>query len=167
MPGTKTFVAFDFETTGFCPPCKIIEIGAVKFIRGNKAASFQSFINPMSKLPQNIIELTGIDDSMVSSAETFDVVLPRFLDFIRDYSLIAHNAPFDMKFLRYYSSMLEHNVNNNVIDTLRLSKMRYPSLPCHKLGYLADYLGVSQDTEHRALDDAMAAALIYLDCIKK
>lgn len=167
MSGTKTFVAFDFETTGFYPPCKIIEIGAVKFIRGNKAATFQSFINPMSKLPQNIIELTGIDDAMLSGADTFDIVLPRFLNFIGDYSLVAHNAPFDMKFLTHYSGILGYPVNNRIIDTLKLSKACYPTLPCHKLGYLADYLGVSQDTEHRALDDAMAAALIYLDCIKK
>ena len=95
-----TYVVFDLETTGFSPiQDKIIEIGAVKVERGVITERFSTFVNPKIPIPFKITQLTSITDDMVVDAETIDVVLPKFLDFIGDAVLVAHNAGFDVSFI--------------------------------------------------------------------
>ena len=93
-------MVFDLETTGFSPiQDKIIEIGAVKVERGVITERFSTFVNPKIPIPFKITQLTSITDDMVVDAETIDVVLPKFLDFIGDAVLVAHNAGFDVSFI--------------------------------------------------------------------
>ena len=95
------YVVFDIETTGFSPEKNnIIEIGAVKVTNGEIVDRFSEFVNPEVPIPFEIEKLTSINDEMVKDAETIETLLPRFLEFIGDAALVAHNANFDVSFIR-------------------------------------------------------------------
>lgn len=160
MPSYTDFVAFDFETTGFTPPCKIIEIGAVKVKNGKIAESFQTFVDPKESIPYRITQITGIDNSMVKNAPSINVALPTFLEFLEDLPIAAHNARFDMTFLNYYSKALGLNVTNEVICSLAYSRKKFPMLPKHDLQSIARYIDAVQDKTHRAMYDAFVVAKI-------
>lgn len=162
LEGLKDFIAFDFETTGFAPPCKIIEIGAVKVKKGSIVDKYQSLINPGCKIPYHITRITKIKDDMVSSAPSLETVLPDFLNFIEDLHLVAHNANFDMRFLRYYAQSMGYRIHNPVVCSLSLSKKRFPQLPKHDLASVAHHSQIINEDAHRALQDAMVVAKILL-----
>lgn len=154
------FVAFDLETTGFAPPCRIIEIGAVKVAKGEIIEKFQTFVNPNCAIPGNITSLTGINQSMVIDAPEIEVALPLFINFIGDLPIAAHNASFDMRFIDYEMSKLGGILSNKVVDTLKLSRKYYPDLENHKLNTVAHHIGVINQLKHRGLYDAMVVAEI-------
>ncbi len=158
----KDFVAFDLETTGFAPPCKIIEIGAVKVLNNKIVDQFQTFVNPCCIIPGNITGLTGINQKMVDKAPTIEEVLPSFIQFIGNFPIAAHNASFDMKFIRHEAVKLGRPLINQVIDTLALSRSYFPFLANHKLNTVVRHLGLVNELEHRGLYDAMAVAQILL-----
>lgn len=158
----RDFIAFDFETTGFAPPCKIIEIGAVKVLDGSIAEQFQTFVNPCCTIPRQITELTGINQQMLIKAPEIESALLRFLSFIGDLPIAAHNASFDMRFLQHEAKRLGHNIENQVIDTLMLSRVHFPGLHNHKLATVAQHMGVLNEREHRGIYDAMVVAGIML-----
>lgn len=163
----KDFIAFDLETTGFAPPCKIIEIGAVKVINGKVAEQFQTFVNPCCSIPRHITELTGINNKMVFNAPTIEEALPLFIDFVDGLPIAAHNATFDMKFLHFETMKLGCCLSSLVIDTLTLSRRHYPRLENHKLNTVAQYIGVINQSEHRGLYDAIVVAEILLRIAEK
>jgi len=157
------FVVFDVETTGFNrESCKIIEIGAVRVQNGEITGRFNHFIDPKEKLPEKIIELTHITDEMLAGQPTIDAILPEFLDFIGNATLVAHNADFDMGFLEYHASTLGHSVKNPYLCTLQLSRALFPTLSRFNLAAMARHHGVSLENHHRACDDAAALAQIFL-----
>lgn len=158
----RDFIAFDFETTGFAPPCKVIEIGAVKVLDGYITEQFQTFVNPCCTIPRQITELTGIHRQMVIKAPEIESALSRFLNFIGDLPIAAHNAPFDMKFLHYEARRLGYNIENQVVDTLTLSRIHFPGLRNHKLATVAQHIGIISEMEHRGLYDAMVVAGILV-----
>ena len=158
----NTFVAFDLETTGLNPPCKIIEIGGVKVVNGTIVDSFERFVNPEIPIPSYITKITGISDNMISNAQNINNVLPEFLIFIENHTLIAHNASFDMRFVNHYAYQQGLIIKNNVTDTLAICRKKYPYLKNHKLKTISDYFKITHDNAHRALSDAMAVASIYL-----
>ena len=160
------FVVFDIETTGLSNVNdKIIEIGAVK-IRNNKIVDrFETFINPQIPIPAFITKLTSINDNMVKDAPTIDKIIPEFMDFIQDAVLVAHNANFDVNFIKSKANQLNINVKNAVIDTLELSRHLYKNLKNYKLDTVAEYLEVSLKNHHRAVDDAQATAEIFMKSI--
>lgn len=160
------FVAFDIETTGL-DSCKekITEIGAVKIRNGQIVESFNSFVNPQTPIPQKIVELTGITDEMVKDAPLIDTVLMDFLNFVKDAPLVAHNASFDMSFIRQSSKELGINIPNPVIDTLELARQMFPELKKHRLNIVAKHLGVDLENHHRAEDDAKACGEIFINCL--
>lgn len=163
----NTFVVFDLETTGFSSEYdKIIEIGAVKIKNGNIIDSFSTFINPEIKIPYNITELTSITNDDVKNADTIDNVLPKFIEFCKDSVLVAHNANFDMSFIRKNCNDLSIDINYTVMDTVPLAKFLFPELKRYKLNTIAKHLGVSLENHHRAVDDAKATADILLCCFK-
>ncbi|KEI13642.1 DNA polymerase III PolC [Clostridium novyi B str. ATCC 27606] len=163
----NTFVVFDLETTGFSSEYdKIIEIGAVKIKNGNIIDSFSTFINPEIKIPYNITELTSITNDDVKNADTIDNVLPKFIEFCKDSVLVAHNANFDMSFIRKNCNDLSIDINYTVMDTVPLAKFLFPELKRYKLNTIARHLGVSLENHHRAVDDAKATADILLCCFK-
>lgn len=162
------FVVFDLETTGFSSKNdKIIEIGAVKIKDGEIIDRFSEFVNPERMIPAKIIELTGITDDMVNDSETIDIILPRFMEFVGNSTMVAHNAPFDISFIKKNLKDLGKGFNNQVMDTVPLARFLYPELKRVKLNTVAKYLGVSLENHHRAVDDAKATADILVISFKK
>lgn len=162
------YVIFDIETTGFSPKNnKIIEIGAIKVVNGEAVDMFSSFIYPQCKIPYKITELTGITDEMVREAKIIDEVLPKFIEFIGDSVVVAHNASFDAGFIKKNCNDLGLKFNNTILDTVNLARFLYPELKRVKLNIVAKHLGISLENHHRAVDDAKATAEILLISFKK
>ncbi len=167
----KTFVVFDLETTGLnsAPTSgnmdKIIEIGAFKIKDGVISESFSTFINPERKLSEEIINLTGITEEMVSSAPTSDEVMPDFFKFCDGSILVGHNiAGFDFKFVEYYCAKVGYMPERKLIDTIPLSQ-ELLFLSNYKLNTVADKFGITFN-HHRAIDDALVTAKIFIELIK-
>ncbi len=164
----SSFVVFDLETTGFSKENDgIIEIGAVKVVAGKIVDQYSSFVNPQRPIPYKIEQLTGINDDMVIKAPTIDKVLPEFLEFCQDSTLVAHNASFDMGFIKANARRLATEANFTTIDTVGLSRILLPNLSRFRLNTVAKALDVSLDNHHRALDDARATAEIFIKLVVK
>jgi len=155
-----TFVVVDLETTGGSPQsCGITEVGAVKVRGGEVIGEFQSLVNPGEPIPPFIAVLTGITDSLVAGSPRIDAVLPSFLEFARGSVLVAHNAPFDVGFLRAATERLDLEWPRfDVVDTARLARrtLTRDEAPNCKLATLARLFRTTTEPTHRALDDARA-----------
>ena len=163
------FVVFDLETTGAkTPPCRITEIGAYKVHGGRIIAEYQTLVNPEMPIPSFISALTGITNEMVQDAPVFADVVCDFLDFIGDAVLVAHNAPFDMRFLNYEIGRIfeEYRVGNPCLCTVQLSRKLVSNIENHKLKTLAEYYAVSLVNHHRAAADAHATAQIFVNLLQ-
>lgn len=166
-----TFVVFDLETTGLnSSPVsgnmdKIIEIGAYKIADGNIAECFSTFINPERKLSEEIVKLTGITEDMVKDAPGTEEVIPDFYKFCYGSILVGHNiAGFDYKFVDYYCANQGYILERKIIDTIPLSQeLLY--LSNYKLNTVADKFNITFN-HHRATDDALATAKIFIELIK-
>lgn len=164
-----TFVVVDLETTGTSPAsgAMITEIGAVKIRGGEVLGEFHTLVNPGSPIPPFITVLTGITDAMVAPAPLFDEVLPAFLEFCGgadETILIAHNAPFDIGFLKAAADSHSYRwPNYRVLDTVKIARktLTKDETPNVKLGTLAQYFGLAEPPTHRALDDARATVHIF------
>ena len=158
-----TYVVFDIETTGFSPVNnRIIEIGAVKVVNGEITDRFSTFVNPQVPIPFNIEKLTGIRDDMVIDADTIEDVLPRFLEFVGDAVLVAHNASFDMSFILENAKRMEIPTDFTYVDTVALARVLLTGQAKYTLDAVAKTLGISLENHHRAVDDAEATAEIYV-----
>lgn len=158
------YIVFDLETTGFSSRTKtIIEIGAVKIRNGEIVDEFNELINPEVSIPAEITKLTKITNQMVDGKDTISIILPKFIDFIGSSVLVAHNASFDIGFLNAFKKkILGQELNNTYIDTVNLSRSLYPDLKNHKLNTITDFLKISLNNHHRAVDDARATAEMFL-----
>jgi DNA polymerase III epsilon subunit family exonuclease len=159
-----TFVVLDLETSGGAPHlgANITEIGAVKVRGGEVLGRFQTFVNPGTSIPSFITDLTGINDQMVSASPRISEVFPILLEFLgaeNETVFVAHNAPFDLSFLKAAASASEYKWPKfTVIDTAKLARKvlsRDEVVNC-KLGTLAEFFNASVIPTHRALDDALA-----------
>ena len=156
------FVVFDIETTGFSnEKNNIIEIGAVKIQDGRITDKFSSYVNPEEPIPFRIEQLTGINDGMVVDAPKIEEVLPQFLAFCEGAVLVAHNADFDIGFIRVASQRQGLSFDYTYLDTVALARVLLPNLAKYKLDHVAKALGVSLENHHRAVDDAGATAEIF------
>jgi DNA polymerase-3 subunit alpha (Gram-positive type) len=161
----SSFVVFDIETTGFSSQKdQIIEIGAVKIQDGQVIDSFNELINPGISIPYKITELTGINNDMVKACKTIEDVLPRFLEFVGDSVVVAHNAEFDTGFIKSKCRNIGLQFKNGIIDTLPLARFLFPKLKKHKLNVICEHLNISLENHHRAVDDAKATGDILLKC---
>ncbi|GAA3820279.1 DEDD exonuclease domain-containing protein [Cellulomonas soli] len=155
-----TFVVVDLETTGGTPAdCEITEIGAVKVRGGQVLGEFQTLVDPGGPVPPYIQVLTGITTSMLVGAPRIEQVLPSFLEFAHDAVLVAHNASFDIGFLKAAAARTGHPwPGNRVVDTVRLARrvVLRDEAPNHKLSTLAGLFRASVTPDHRALSDARA-----------
>ena len=155
-----TFVVVDLETTGGTPSTSAItEIGAVKVRGGEVLGELQTLVDPGGPVPAFIATLTGITTSMVRGAPTIAEVLPSFLEFARGTVLVAHNAAFDIGFLKAAAADHGHPwPGNQVLDTVALARraVTRDEVPNHKLGTLAAFFGATVTPNHRALSDARA-----------
>lgn len=161
------YVVLDLETTGLSPACgaRVIEIGAIAMESGSMIEEFHTFIDPGKHIPLIVQQIHGITDEMLIGKPRPDEVIPQFREFMRDSVLIAHNAHFDLRFLKYEFSRLNLALNNNYICTLEMSRMHCPSLPNHRLETVYRYLcgqlpkGLKR---HRALGDARLTAGVWM-----
>lgn len=163
-----SFVVFDIETTGFGPvKDEIIEIGAVKITDGKIVDKYSTFINPIIPIPYEIQQLTGINDDMVMTSPTIDVILPQFLEFCDGCTLVAHNAGFDVGFINKKAENLGISIDFTVIDTVSLARILLPELKRFKLNIVAKALNISLENHHRAVDDAQATAEIFVKFVER
>ncbi|NLI53083.1 MAG: PolC-type DNA polymerase III [Clostridiales bacterium] len=164
----QTFVVFDLETTGLKPEqCEIIEVGAVKLRNGEIVDRFQTFVNDGGVVPTNITELTGITTDMLAGAPNTRDVLTGFHAFCAGCCLVAHNAEFDMSFIRFHGRRFNLEFANPYADTLMLSRYLMHDLINHKLDTVCDALGVVLKDHHRATDDAAATGEVFLRLLEK
>jgi DNA polymerase-3 subunit alpha (Gram-positive type) len=163
-----SYVVFDVETTGLSViNNKLIEIAGVKMIGSKVIDRFAAFVNPHEKIPYHITQLTNITDEMVRDAPELSSVFPKFLEFIGDSVLVAHNARFDMGFLQEACRQLSvPALTNPVLDTLELGRLLYPTLKNHRLNTLSDKFKVSLENHHRAVDDAEALGNVLFHMLK-
>ena len=156
-----TFIVLDLETTGASPTtgCAITEIGAIAIRGGEILEEFSSFVNPQVALPEYIVNLTGITDEMLIGAPPINEVFPDFIEFIDRHEhvhLVAHNAPFDIGFLKAAATQLSHIwPKYEVIDTVKLARrvIERSEIENYKLGTLSQFFNTKALPNHRALDD--------------
>lgn len=163
----QTYVVFDIETTGLKPEhADIIEIGAVKVRDGGIIDRFQTFVNDGVLIPSNITKLTSITNEMIVGAPPSRDVLQRFAAFSAGCCLVAHNASFDMGFVRYHGRRYQIDFNEPYADTLMLSRYLLHDLPNHKLDTVCAYFDIDLTNHHRAIDDASATAEMFLRLVE-
>ena len=161
------YVVFDLETTGFSPETnRIIEIGAVKVQNGKIVDKFSTFVNPQVPIPFRIEQLTSINDSMVIDAPVIADILPEFMKFCEGCVMVAHNADFDMNFIKKNCQRLDIPCKPTIVDTVALARVLLPNLNRFKLDTVAKALGVSLENHHRAVDDAGCTAEIFVKFIE-
>lgn len=165
-----TFVVFDTETTGFYAGSdQMIEIGAVKIADGKIIDRFDELIDPKRPIPKKITELTFITDEMVSGCDTEENVTKRFLDWAGDLPMVAHNAKFDISFMKAACSKYNFpEFDKTVLDTMSMARMLHPEWTNHKLQTLTKKLDIPWDEEkhHRADYDAEGTALAFYKMVK-
>jgi DNA polymerase III epsilon subunit family exonuclease len=161
------FVAVDIETTGLSPTHDhIIEVAAVKFNAATVVDDYATLVNPRIPIPHEIKSITGIDDKMLATAPGIDEILPVFLNFVGQSKIVCHNSPFDMGFLRRYAQQFGYSINNEIVDTLPLSRKKLPHLSDHKLQTLVYHFNIRTNGKHRALADSYATGQVYIGCLR-
>ena len=159
------YVVFDLETTGpKTPPGRLLELGACRISDGRITAEFQTLVNPHASIPPFISRLTGITESMVRSAPPFAEVAPAWLDFAGSAVLVAHDAPFDVRFINHELSLVYPGtcMANADLCTFSLSRRLFPELGFYRLHALAEHFDVQLPSHHRAGSDARATAEIFI-----
>ena len=163
-----TYCVLDLETTGFSPITeKITEIGIMKVKDGKVIDQFSTFVNPEKPIPARVVEVTNITDYMVKDADTIDKVFPKMLEFIEGSILVAHNADFDIGFLKHNAKRLGYDFDFTYLDTLSLAKDLFPEYKSYKLGRIAKNLGIKVEVAHRALDDVDTTVKVFNIMIEK
>lgn len=159
---TPDFIAIDLETTGLDPKKdRIIEIGAVRFVKGEASEEFKSLVNPGRPIPSHITDLTGITDKDVAGAPAFSEVVDGLLEFISYLYLCGHQVEFDYNFLNAELKRAgKEGLKNLLLDTAVLSRLLLLNLPGYSLANICKHLDITQEKEHRALDDARACGKI-------
>ena len=161
LPLDTEFVAFDIETTGLnAQNDRITEIGAIRFSGGNVLDTFTTFVNPERHIPAEITQLTGIRDSDVADAPSEEEAIRRFIAYVGDRPLVAHNAHFDVGFVTAAALRRGLRFTPVFLDTLALSQTLLPELKRFKLDTVSNHLRLPQFNHHRATDDAMVVARI-------
>lgn len=161
-----TFTAFDFETTGLNAGVdRIVEIGGVRFRNNEILGTFQRLVNPGIVISEAASAVSGITNAMVVAYPAVKEILPQFMEFAADSVLLAHNAPFDLGFLR--AALRDggfDDVTNLVIDTQELAKRAFPKQKSYSLQNLVAFLRFPPNNAHRALDDAEMCMKLFLAC---
>jgi DNA polymerase-3 subunit alpha (Gram-positive type) len=161
----ESYVVFDLETTGFSPEyAEIIEIGTVRVENGQIKDSFQTYVKPLKYIPREITALTGITAAMTENAPEIDTALPKFISFIKDDILVAHNASFDCRFIGMACLMLGYDIKNTVMDSLKLAR-KCIKTDSYKLENLKNLLGIKRKS-HNAIDDCKVTHEVIEHCRK-
>ena len=164
------YVVVDLEATGAkMPPNRVIELGAYRIRQGRIVDSFLTLVNPEIPIPRFVIALTGITNEMVKAAPLFADLAPKWLDFVSDAVLIAHNAPFDTTFLNHEISRVYpgHRMINTNLCTVKLSRSVFPGLTNYRLDTIAGHFSIPIIHRHRAGSDALATAEVFLHLLSR
>jgi len=170
LPWTEfSFVAFDTETSGAYPlGADVVEIGAVKWHKGQVVGEYQTLLKPREKMSDFIIGIHGITNEMVENAPLMKDKLSEFADFIEDSVVMAHHAPFDMGFITPEFEKSHRSLPDSpALCTSLLARVLIPESTNHKLQTLIRTLNLPQGTAHRALDDAKACLAVGLECMRR
>ena len=169
-----TYCVLDLETTGFSATNdRITEIGIMKVKNKEVIDEFSCFVNPERHIPERVTEVTNISDDMVKDAETIEKVFPKMLEFLGDQNetvIVAHNANFDVGFLKQNAKRLGYDFDYSYLDTLSLAKDLFPEYKKYKLGKIAENLGIKVEVAHRALDDVDTTVKVFnvmIDMLKE
>ena len=156
-------IVLDTETTGLdYTKEKMVEFAAVRLENGKIKDEFQTLINPQQHIRKSSIAIHGITPEMVEDAPTEEEIIPKILEFIGDYPIVAHNAIFDFCFINEASKRVTgKGINNERIDTQQMFKEIYPELEAHGLNALTEKFNVELTNHHRAMGDTMGLALAY------
>lgn len=169
---SNSFVVFDRESTHYQPHDhygKIIEISAVKIVNGEFVAKFDTLVNPEIKISHKITELTGITNEMVAEAPNYKKVVSDFIQFCEGSIVVAHNAMTDIKFINFFSSKIGLPFEPKFIDTINLckfldqkNKVVSDTPLTYNLKDMANKYGIPNNSHHRAMNDTMATAYLFL-----
>lgn len=158
----SSYVALDIETTGLNPAeDKIIEIGMAMVCNGQITDSRNILINPQIKLPDRIVELTGITDDMLSGKPYIAEVIGEVVDFIGELPILGHNIVFDYSFIKKAAVNAGYGFEHKGIDTLKLARRLLPEVPSKRLDYLCGFFQIDAGSSHRAYDDAVSASRLF------
>lgn len=162
------FIAFDLETTGIQPKTDaIVEIGAVRFSGTEPGEAFSTLINPGRPIPPEASAVNGITDEMVADQPDVQTVLGDLADFCGDLPLVAHNAPFDYKFL--LKAVEDHRARapaGIVLDSCALARVVFPGMINYKLGTLVSHFGFPSGTFHRAEEDSVYCGRLFAHIVQ-
>lgn len=163
----NNFLVLDIETTGLSAYMhKITEISALKMQNGKLVDEFTTLINPQTRIPSFITRLTGIDNEMVKDAPKIKQIMPGFLEFLEEYTIVGHNATFDYKFLNHNAiTYVGKPIQNQVLCTCKLARRLMPELPSKKLSALCEHFKIRNEQAHRARGDALATSQILQNFI--
>lgn len=157
------FIAFDLETTGIQPRTDaVVEIGAVRFDESEPVDTFCTLINPGRPIPPEASAVNGITDDMVADQPTIKSVLSDLADFCGELPLVAHNAPFDFKFLN--KAVEDHKARapaGIVLDSCALARILFPGMINYKLGTLVSHFGFPPGNFHRAEIDSVHCGRLF------
>jgi len=163
------FTAIDFETTGLNPYSdRITEIAALRYRRGRIVAEFVTLIDPQRNIPEFLERKIGITNDMVRGRPIIEDKIEELCEFLGDDLLVAHNTKFDLGFLNAnVERVLGKTIGNETVCTLDLAGRNIENLGSYALQSVCDYLGIHRDKAHRAKDDAMAAAELYMRIMRE
>lgn len=164
----EEFICFDLETTGFnAKNDKIIEIGAVKIVNQKIIDTFNTFVNPKIKIPDRITKITGINNKMVENAPPEEEAVKKFIKFCGNSPiLVAHNANFDVSFIKEVISNKKIDFEFTFLDTVPMARALIGNIKNYKLDTVAKYLKIPEFNHHRASDDAKALAYIFVELLR-
>ena len=161
------FVVFDLETTGLdYLTCKVTEIGAVKIKNGRIVETFSTFVNPQVPISREITKLTSITDEMVKDAPLIEDVIPDFFKFCENSILVAQNIGFDFAFIEFNSRKINYIFNHKKEDTEAITKQYIKGLKNYKLKTIADHLNIPLINAHRAINDALCTAKVFISLVE-
>jgi DNA polymerase III epsilon subunit len=167
----KEFVVFDVETTGLSPASgdRIIEIAALKVKNFKPVERFHSMVNPQRLISFAAFEVNGISDRMLVGAPKCSEILPDFLHFLGQATLIGHNVQFDLNFLYNELNLAQIKLDRQIdfIDTIRLARQIMPRLKRYPLWLVADALGIQESQKHRAMADVDLTFEVFYRLIHK
>ncbi|MBO5657491.1 MAG: 3'-5' exonuclease, partial [Agathobacter sp.] len=160
MTEPKDYVVIDLEMTGLSPKQhKVIEIGALRVRDGKEVAALELLVNPKCVIPEKVVALTGITDTMVAEGLEEDAAMSRLLEFIGEDILVGHNLVFDYSFLKQWEINHKIKKERRGCDTLKIARALLPVEQSKKLEELSTFFGICHKRGHRALDDARATGL--------
>lgn len=162
------YVVIDLETTGLNPQYDYItEFGAVLVENSEVIDTFEQLVKPKKRIPEEVEDLTGITNEMVSDAPSINIVLPKFLKFIGNDILVGHNVQFDSQFISAACQRFNLPYKNKVCDTLDLSRNALPDLKDHKMNTICKRLNIQNENAHCAMSDVLATKQIFEMLSKK